>query len=173
MLGNILAIDPLDEACYKRLRYCEFNKKFVDVVTEKHHVKKDPDFGNKIKEPWFIAALIHLILDDYQDYLINGQPEFDPLSKNEWTLGDRKDRNRCKLLIDEFVVTNNKKDFITIAQMNSFRRKHKKEFLTISSKRFNEIVKETFNIEQSRQGKAGTRGWAGIKKKADEDDMDN
>ena len=70
-----------------------------------------------------------------------------------------------ELLENEFEVTYNVADFVTVPDMNKFRNKNKKEFFTISSKRFNDLVYETFKIRQTSKGKHCVRGWVGIKQK--------
>lgn len=169
MLNDIPKIDPLDDAVYSRLVYCEFKKQFVDeVVDSKFQVQADPDLSAKIKQARFIRGFIHLILDGYKYYLKHGQPEFNSLTKEEWTINDRKDKCVADLLLQHFEITNNDNDFISVADMNEFKNKHKKEFSTISSKRFNDLIKITFKIEQTRKGTNSTRGWIGIKNKNDD-----
>ena len=165
MLNDIPKIEPTDDAVYNRLEYCEFEKQFVVNPTEKYHIKADPDIEKKIRDPRFIRGFIHLILDGYVYFLEHGQPPFDIRSKEEWTIDGRKDTNIAELLSNNFEITNNKDDFITITDMNKFRNKFKKEFLNISNKRFNELVNLTFKITQTKKGKNNIRGWIGIKQK--------
>ena len=163
MLNDIPKIDPLDDAVYERLFYFEFKKQFVKNPTEEHHIKADPDFEETIQDPKFIRGFTHLILDGFQYYLKHGQPEFNRVTKDEWTDGDRKDKNITELLHSEFDFTGKKEDFIAVAEMANFRNKYKKEFMPISNKWFNDIVESTFKIKQER--KNTSRGWFGLKKK--------
>jgi hypothetical protein len=159
MLNDIPSIEPMDDAVYGRLVYCEFKKQFVDEVTEEYHIKADPDLDEKIRDPKFIRGFIHLILGSFIYFLENGQPEFDAVTKEEWTEGDRKDKNIIELLKNNFEITNINKDFITVSDMNKFRNKNIKDSI-ISNKRFNEIVYEAFKIRQAKRN--GVRGWIGI-----------
>jgi phage/plasmid-associated DNA primase len=173
MLNDIPKIDPMDDAVYERLEYCEFKKQFVKTPTEIYHIQADPDLDEKIRQPKFIRGFIHLILDGYKYFLEHGQPKFNACAKDEWTEGDRKDKNLKELLHNEFDITNNKNDFVSVAEMNKFRNKYKKDFLTVSNKRFNEIIQELFKISQTRKGKECVRGWAGIKQKTNDTDWFN
>ncbi len=107
------------------------------------------------------------MLDYYKYFLKNGHPEFDERTKDEWTMGDRKDKNLSDILKNEFEITNNHDDFVTIADMNKFKIKNKECFSTISAKRFNELVFDTFKIPQSRKGKNNITGWVALKQKID------
>lgn len=165
MLNDIPSIEPMDDAVYGRLVYCEFKKQFVDEVTEEHHIKADLQLDDKIRDPKFIRGFIHLILDGYKYFLEHGQPEFDAIAKDEWTEGDRKDKNLTELLHNEYEITHNRDDFVAVSDMKKFRDKYKKDFSTISNKRFNEIIQEAFKIRQTKKGKNNIRGWVGLKQK--------
>jgi len=164
MLNDIPAIDPMDDAVYNRLVYCEFNKQFVEKITNpKNQILADPNFGEKINEPRFIRGFIHLILDGYQYFLDHGQPSFDPIVKESWTVSDKKDRNVSNLLQNHFERSKN--DFIYVSNMISFKEKHSTLCSTISRKRFNDIVRFTFEIVQGKVGKDNLCAWIGIKRK--------
>lgn len=165
MLNDIPAIDPMDDAVFNRLVYCEFNKTFVDtVVNPKTQVLADPNLREKMDNPIFIGGFIHLILDGYRYFLEHGQPPFDATIKESWTFSDKKDRNIIHFLRNNFEVTHEKKDFILVTEMNNFKNNHKQLFHTVSPKRFNDLVQSTFSIHQDAVGKDRSKAWIGIKR---------
>lgn len=172
MLNDVPKFTQIDNATYERLKYVEFKKQFVENPTEKHHVQADIHIEKKFKEEKFISGFIHLILDAYQYYLENGQPEFDQLTKEEWTIEGRQDTSMVDVLKLHFEKTTNENDFISVNDMTTFRKNLGKEFNTISPKRFNEMIQLAFGLTQIRKGKQGTRGWSNLIKKANDDNDD-
>ena len=173
MLNDIPLINPLDDAVYNRLKYIEFKKQFVENSTEDYHVKADPDIDIKFRDPKFIRGFTHLILDGFKYFLEHGQPEFDARTKEDWTIDGRQDTGVADILHNNFEITNNKNNFVSVADMKAFRNKYKKEFSSVSNKRFNEIVSLTFKLSQDRVGKNRVRGWSSLKKKEENYDMDD
>ena len=169
MLNDIPEIQPLDNAVYGRLVYYEFEKQFVEDPTEEYHVKMDKNLEKKIKEQRFINGFIHLILDAYKYYLKNGQPEFDELAKEEWTVEGMKDKNLANIIAESYHITKDDKDYITVSEFAEFRKRNKNEFSTISNKRFAEVLK-SMGATTGRVGKNGTRVWKGIQKIVNVDD---
>ena len=169
MLNDIPEIKPFDDAVYDRLLYCEFNKQFVENPTEDHHVKANPHINKIFKTQRFINGFTHLILDAYQYFLKHGQPEFDLKTKDEWTIEGRQDTSIVEILHNNFEITNNDNDFLTVSEMKKFRKCHKTEFSTISNKRFNEIFFLAFKIHQIRKGKNKVYGWPNICSKTQDD----
>jgi mRNA-degrading endonuclease YafQ of YafQ-DinJ toxin-antitoxin module len=95
----------------------------------------------------------------------HSQLKFDAVAEEEWTEGDIKDKIIIELLENNFEITHSYDDFVTVSEMKKFKDKHKKDFLIISNKRFNEIVRDAFGLSQTKKGKNGTRGWIGLKQK--------
>lgn len=167
MLNDIPKIDPMDSAVLDRLVYCEFKKQFVEKVKdERMEVAIDPKLNEKIHSSKFINGFIHIILDGYKYFLEKGQPAFDDQTKEQWTEEGRKDKNVADLIKNNFEITNDNADFISVADMNQFKLYHKKVFSTISPTRFNELIYKEFKIKQTK--KNDVRGWVGIKRKTDE-----
>ena len=164
LLNDVPTIDPLDDVVIKRLEYFEFPYQFTDKITQKYQKKADPHLDDKINEDKFIAGFTHLILDGYKYYLENGMPEYDDKTKIAWTEDDKQNNNIIETINKEFEITNNNKNTITVSQLKDFRAKNKKVFATISSKRFNEILRDTLKLKEIKLT-GGTRGWAGIKHK--------
>ena len=162
MLNDIPKIEPVDDAVEGRLVYCEFGKQFVTNPTLPHHVKKDPQMKEKIKKKKFIRGFIHLMLDSYKYYLKHGQPEFDEEIKEEWLQGDKSDLIVSRLIRDNYVITQDLNDTVSVSELSKFKEQHKKEFETMSLKRFNEIIKN-MGATQGRKGKNRERVWQGIK----------
>ena len=50
-------------------------------------------------------------------------------------------------------------DYILVSDMNLFKTKHKAICSTISNKRFNDLIRTTFQIEQERVGSDSSRCW--------------
>lgn len=168
MLNDVPKIEPMDDAMYNRLKYCEFPKVFSANPTNSNEIPIDVDIESKICSKKFIAGFIHLVLDAFQNYLKNGQPAFDEKTKEEWMDGNEKN-NGVEILINQhFTITKKPEDQVTVADMNAFKHKHKSEVGTMSPKRFKEIL-ETLGLEQKRIGPKQTRTWIGIKVKTDED----
>lgn len=160
MLNDIPSIDPLDDAVYNRLVYFEFNKQFVEKVTNpKTQVLADANLKQKINEPRFVRGFIQLILDGYRYFLKHGQPSFDMVAKEDWTVSDKKDRVILDLLRNNFEVSDSRDDYILVSDMNLFKTKHKAICSTISNKRFNDLIRTTFQIEQERVGSDSSRCW--------------
>lgn len=90
----------------------------------------------------------------------------------EWTAEGRQETSAVDLLVMHFESSNNPADFVRVSDMTTFRKKYKKEFSTISNKRFNEIVERHFKVQQTRIGKERVRGWIGIRVKNDLDNID-
>ncbi len=163
MLNDIPEIQPLDNAVYGRLIYYEFEKQFVEEPTEEYHVKMDKDLENKIQQDKFINGFIHLILNAYSYYLKNGQPEFDTITKEEWTAEGMRDKNLANIIEEYYEITGDGSDHVTVSEFTDFRRNNKNEFSTISNKRFSEVLK-TMGAKQGKAGKNRTRVWTCIKK---------
>lgn len=172
MLNDVPNFTQIDDATYERLKYVSFNKQFVENPTEKHHVKADIHIEKKFKEQRFINGFIHLLLDAYQYYLKHGQPEFDALTKEQWTIEGRQDSSVSEVLQNQFEKTNNEEDFISVAEMTAFRKRLGKDFSTISPTRFNEAIQQTFGITQCRKGRDKVRGWKYLKRKELNDNDD-
>jgi hypothetical protein len=49
---------------------------------------------------------------------------------------------------NNFEITHDKEDFVTVAEMAAFRTKNKKDFSTISNKRFNDMIHEVFKTHK-------------------------
>ncbi|HNL81758.1 MAG TPA: hypothetical protein PKG56_00055 [Chitinophagaceae bacterium] len=173
ILNDIPTIDPMDDAVYNRLTYFEFEKQFVDKLNPNNpnELQKDPNLDEKINSKKFIRGFTHLILDAYKYYLENGQPEFDQITKEEWTADGMKDKNLANIISESFNVTKNEEDYITVTEFTDFRNRNKKEFSTISNKRFAEVLR-SMGAVQGKHGKNGTRVWRGIQKIVNVDDDD-
>jgi hypothetical protein len=172
MLNNIPKIDPMDGAIISRLEYTEFPFKFVKEIKQgdpEYYKPQDNDLSAKIKEDWFIQGMIHLLLDSYQDFLTNGIPEFDAAAKNTWTSGAKQEDEITDVIEEYFEITNNSKDYVTLADMSKFKSKQK-VFQTISPTRFNQILEKELGLAQgtvkNELGKS-TRCWKGIMFKED------
>lgn len=163
MLNDIPEISPLDDAVYGRLVYYEFEKQFVEKPTEDYHIAMDPKLDDKIRSKKFIRGFTHLMLDAYNYYLKHGQPEFDQRAKEEWTAEGLKDKNLASIIEESFNITKDEKDYILATEFTEFRNRNKKEFSTISNKRFAEVLK-SMGVVPGRVGKKGTRVWKGIQK---------
>lgn len=168
MLNDIPKIEPMEDAVYERLRYCEFPKQFSMKPTKPNELQADPNLDEKIKEDKFISGFIHLILDAFQYYLENGQPEFDQKTKEEWTDGNKQDGGIEDIIEKYYDITNDSKDYIEVSEITEFKKQHKNEIGPISQKRFNEILKN-MGLQQDRVGKKSTRVWRCIRKKRDDD----
>ncbi|HNE92498.1 MAG TPA: hypothetical protein PKZ66_00125, partial [Chitinophagaceae bacterium] len=136
-----------------------------------NELQKDPNLDEKINSKKFIRGFTHLILDAYKYYLENGQPEFDQITKEEWTADGMKDKNLANIISESFNVTKNEEDYITVTEFTDFRNRNKKEFSTISNKRFAEVLR-SMGAVQGKHGKNGTRVWRGIQKIVNVDDDD-
>lgn len=71
-----------------------------------------------------------------------------------------------EILFKKIEVTGNKEDFIPVSEMKDFKERYKKYFGKMSPQKFNKIIGETLEIEQTRKGAEGIRGWRGIKWKS-------
>ncbi len=168
MLNDVPEIQPLDNAVIGRLVYYEFEKQFVVTPTEDYHVQADLGLEKKIKENKFINGFINLILEAYQFYLLFGQPPFDERTKEDWTAEGLKDKNLANIISQSYMITGNDDDFVKVSEFTEFKNRNKKEFLTISAKRFSEILK----VMGARDGKinnGSVRVWRGIKKIINDD----
>lgn len=165
MLNDIPAIEPMDEALRLRLTYYEFKKQFTmgEIEDPSYQIKADPLLEEKMREKKFINGFTHLMLDAYNFYLINGELEFDQKAKEDWIDGNDKEEQVYQIILEEYEITKNMNDFITVGDFNYFRKINKKVFETISLKRVNEIL-EKEGIQKDR-GAKGVRIMTGIKRR--------
>jgi phage/plasmid-associated DNA primase len=165
MLNDIPQIEPMDDATMKRLTYIEFPYVFVDedeVDKKAYFKKKDDDLDDKIQDNKFIRGFIHILLDGYKDFLENGMPEFDQEVKNKWTIDNKQNTEIIDVIKENFEITQDKEDKVNIRDLKKFRENHKDVFSTISTQRFNEILKDELKLEEGRD--SSSRFWKGIKK---------
>lgn len=160
MLNDIPKITPIDGAIKNRLQYFSFNRRFVDNPNEDEN-KLDPDIDSKIDTKKFRDGFVHLVLDAYQYYLENGQPEFDEELKEGWIDdGDPNSLSGAKrIILENYEITKNSKDKVQISEIRNF--KDRSGITQISNPKFNSIFIE-LGAKQSRSG--SKRFWCGIKK---------
>jgi phage/plasmid-associated DNA primase len=173
LLNDIPKIEPMDEGIETRTEYLEFPYVFVDKeeLNQKQYFKeKDMDIDNKIKEKSFIEGFIHIILDGYKDYLKNGMPEFDKEVKQKWTSENKQNVEIIDVIKERYDITNDKNDTVSISELKKFKENNKEIFATISSHRFNEILKEELKLEEGRTSDG--RFWKGIVRKKNIDNID-
>ena len=148
MLNDIPQIDPLDQAVYNRLRYCEFNKIFVANPQNPGELKADDDLDDKIQSDRFVNGFTHLVLDAYKYYLEHGQPEFDETAKERWTIDDMQKDNVEVFINNTYEITNNKDDIVPVASVNEFKKAHAREIGKISPTRFREILENMGAVQE-------------------------
>lgn len=138
---------------------------FVDNVKDKpnNYRQKNDTLKNTAKEEWFIGAFIHIILDAYKEYIKGKFPVFNDALKNKWTAESQIEIKMIDAIEEEFTITKNSTDRITVTKMNNFKKYHSDTFGTIPPTRFNEFMKEHYELEQQRTS-AG-RYWIGITEK--------
>lgn len=162
MANDLPKIKPLDDAAFKRIEWIKFPYVFDDKLTvDNPMVKlKDPQLEDKIKEDRFIRAFIRIILDGYKTFLKEGMPQFDLVTKEEWTCDDRPTDIVMDAIRENFTITLLKEDTITISEMTNFRNKNPQVFKTISTTKFNEILKNNGLIADRSKN---CRFWRGVK----------
>lgn len=166
MINDVPKIDPLDEAVKNRLIYNEFPFIFVDKSDIKNnniHKPKDKDLDRKIVEEKFIRGFIHILLDEYKDYLENGEPEFDREVKNKWIADDDQKVSVVDKIKEYYDITNKDSDRVSVQEMKNFKEKNKKDFSSMSVHRFNDVLREELGLQEGRD--ANSRFWKGITKK--------
>jgi hypothetical protein len=168
MLNDIPNIEPMDSAVMGRLEYIEFPFQFVaksEAGNKNHYKIRDEELDNKIERNAFINGFIHIILDGYKDFIANGMPKFDAEVKDKWTSDNKQNSVIVELIEKNFEITKDPSDKILVQEMKNFKNTNKKIFSTISYQRYNEILKDEFDLEEGRIG--NSRAWCGIKKKDD------
>jgi len=159
MLNDIPKITPVDNAVENRLQYFSFKRKFVNNPTKDQN-KIDPDIDEKINSKKFRDGFVHLVLDAYQYYLENGQPEFDKTLKKEWIGND--DPNSAKgikqLVQDTYEITLDSKHKVKLADMKSFLKRN--GATAISGPAISKIL-ESMGLVKSRDSKVWY--WTGIR----------
>lgn len=166
MMNDIPKIEPMDEAVVKRLEYIEFPFKFVDEDEKgkkPFYKVKDLDLDKKILKASFIRGFIHIILDGYKDYLENGMPEFDSEVKENWTAENKQNNEIIDKIKENYEITEDDNDIVTIQEFKKFREDNKKIFRTISPQKFNEILREELELVEGPR--TNGRCWKGIKKR--------
>lgn len=170
LLNDIPQIEPMDEGVIKRLEYLEFPYVFEakeNIGNKPYFKEMDENLDEKISEESFIQGFIHIILDGYKDFLENGMPEFSKDVKQKWTEETKQQDEIINLIKESFDITNDKKDTISVSDINLFKKQNKNIFSTISPHRFKEILKDELNLTEGRTS-AG-RFWEGITKKINND----
>lgn len=164
MLNDIPAIVPMDDAVRERLIYYEFPRQFVapgKVEDPSYQIVGDSELTKKINEPKFINGFIHLMLDAYNYFMEKGQPVFNTKAKDEWTDGDNKEAEIYETILSQFTITKNMKDFVTLLDFNTFKKRYGKTFTDISVKRINEILNKFGILKGKTTG--GQRVYRGIR----------
>lgn len=165
MFNDIPEIEPFDKAVQRRLEYLEFPFQFVDkkeVKKQDYYRIKDANLEEKLEDKDIIQGFIHIILDGYKDFKKNGLPEFDQAVKEKWTCESKQDNEIKELIEENFEITGNDNDKISISSLKKFKASHK-IFKTISHHRFNEILEE-LKLKSGKTKELG-RCWIGIKEK--------
>lgn len=166
MLNDIPKIEPMDSAALGRLEYIEFPYEFVDkenLGKKSFYKAKDNKIDKKISDEAFIRGFTHILLDAYQRFMEQGMPEFDKETKDRWTSENKQSNEVINKIEEYYEVTGNKDDTVSISNFKKFREAHKKTFKTISSTRFNDILREDLALEEDRN--SSSRYWMGIRER--------
>jgi phage/plasmid-associated DNA primase len=170
MLNDIPKIEPLDSAAIDRLEYIEFPFVFTSGVEKNikpYHKTGNSNIDKEIIKQDFIDGFIHVLLDAYRDFKINGMPEFDQAVKHKWTVEGKQDSEITDLIKQYYIITNKEKDRVLISAFKKFKECNKDVFQTISPHRFNEILENDLGLKLDRDG--SSRFWKGIRAKTAED----
>jgi len=164
LLNDIPTITPMDDGVMNRLAYINFPHIFVDpskVKEQSHYRPIKSDLKTIIKSPRFINGFIHIILDAYKDYLEKGIPEFDMEVKRKWTEEEEQSMLINNKIAEYFEITKDSKDAISKGEINNWKDRHAKVFSTLSSQKFNEIMKGLGVVE--KKSALGPYFWHGIR----------
>lgn len=164
LLNDIPEITPLDDGVENRLQYIEFPYVFVnkeDVDKKPNYKEKDVNIRKKMNSQKFIDGFIHIILDGYKNYLKNGMPKVDNNTKENWIADNRQETGCIDIINKYFTITNDKQDFVLVADMKEFYNKYIKNKVEIGYYKFMLLLKELRLEDITHQNK---RVWKGLKK---------
>ena len=170
--NDLPKIAPYDDAVDARLRYVSFKKEFVSEPEEGNpfQLQKDPEIEKEIRTLRFQRVLVGLFIRRYVEFRETGCVEEEPeeviKAKEEWA-GDDKDP--LKVILDEFEITNDERDYAKSSEIEEFIRKCD---LDLSMKKFGSllakycVLKKYGNVTRDDKKIKGKtcRVWLGLKR---------
>lgn len=169
--NDLPKIAPYDDAVDARMRYVSFKKEFVSEPEEGNpfQLQKDPEIEKEIRTLRFQRVLVGLFIQRYMDFRDNKievEPEEVIKAKEEWA-GDDKDP--LKVILDEFEVTNDERDYAKSSEIEEFIRKCD---LDLSMKKFGSllakycVLKKYGNVTRDDKKIKGKtcKVWLGLKR---------
>lgn len=152
MVNDLPNITPVDDAVKERIRVIEFNKRF-STSPKKGEMKADPLLKSVlIKSKWFQDALLHILINSFQDKQIDFKHVIN--STKEWTetVDDFK-----TVFLANFEITNNDKDILSNSDIEIFIKDMN---LKISKIKVSRILTK-MGLEKYKSG--NKRGFIGVK----------
>jgi phage/plasmid-associated DNA primase len=118
---------PVDEAVTGRLNYIELKCRFIpekDITNTKYQRVANENIKLEFKQEKYKNALLHILIDSYQEYLKEGHTIPDDVlkAKDDWLDNDFSLKT---ILQKRYEITNDKKDYIPISEINDYLDPHR------------------------------------------------
>jgi hypothetical protein len=189
--NDLNEILPYDDAVNNRVKCIGFSKVYVDKPVEElnaYQLKMDDNIKDQIEQLNVQQAFVKLLIENYQDYLINGivVPEEVNQSKQDWV---GQEKTVVELFLESFKITdekpidikknfNEERYFVKSSEIDNWLKENKKDY---SMKRFAIDLKQycklkglgfVENKNKKMSGKVQIC-WFGIKEIEEQDSDDD
>ena len=164
MANDIPIIKPKDDPLYNRAKVFNYEKPFVDEPSNEFELKKDSNIGNEIKTDKFIKTFIYLLVDTYYLYktgeLIQTESPEMIEAKSLW-IGDTDEKDVFTQFNDDFVITNDKDDYILAVDLQEWLKENSKLSSTKFGVEFKNMCrrKKYDKVDKIQKRIEGKRYW--------------